>query len=53
LNAQSIGTTTGAQFTVRIDGAVVIDRPAIEFRDGWRSALEEALQSEPVGSAAD
>jgi phosphoribosylformylglycinamidine synthase len=53
LNAQSIGTTTSAQFTIRIDGAVAIDAPAQQFRESWRNALEAALQSEPVGAAAD
>jgi phosphoribosylformylglycinamidine synthase len=47
LNAQEIGKTTGKQFTVRIDGAVVVDDQASVFKQSWRQALETALQAEP------
>jgi phosphoribosylformylglycinamidine synthase len=48
LNAQRIGSTTASQFTIRIDGKVVIDASAAELGRSWREALELALQSEPV-----
>jgi phosphoribosylformylglycinamidine synthase len=47
LNAQVIGKTTDEQFTVRIDGSVVIEGAASAFKQSWRQALEEALQAEP------
>jgi hypothetical protein len=46
LNAQPIGSTTSGKFTIRIDGAPVIDGAASAFRQSWRQALEQALQTE-------
>ena len=46
LNAQHIGSTTGEKFTIRIDGAPVIEGEAAAFRQSWRQALEQALQTE-------
>ena len=47
LNAQAIGTTTRKQFTVRIDGAPVIEGEVSAFKESWRLALQQALQGEP------
>jgi hypothetical protein len=47
LNAQAIGTTTGKEFTVRIDGSSVIEGEALAFKESWRLALEQALQPNP------
>jgi phosphoribosylformylglycinamidine synthase len=47
LNAQQIGFTTNEKFTVRIDGRAVIEGKASEFREGWRDALERAIEGEP------
>jgi phosphoribosylformylglycinamidine synthase len=47
LNAQHIGSTTSQQFTIRIDGAPVIEGEASAFKKSWRQALESALQAEP------
>jgi phosphoribosylformylglycinamidine synthase subunit PurL len=47
LNAQAIGVTTKEQFTVRIDGAPVIEGEVAAFKESWRQALERALQGEP------
>ena len=40
LNAQHIGVTTGEKFTIRIDGAPVIEGEASAFKQSWRQALE-------------
>jgi phosphoribosylformylglycinamidine synthase len=52
LNAQSIGTTTSEKFTIRIDGTTAIEGAASAFRQGWRLALELALQVEPEVAAS-
>ena len=46
LNAQHIGSTTSQRFTIRIDGAPVIEGEVSAFRQSWRQALEQALQAE-------
>jgi phosphoribosylformylglycinamidine synthase len=46
LNAQHIGSTASERFTIRIDGAPVIEGEAASFRQSWRQALEQALQAE-------
>ncbi len=46
LNAQHIGSTTREKFAIRIDGALVIEGEAAAFRQSWRQALEQALQTE-------
>jgi phosphoribosylformylglycinamidine synthase len=48
LNAQAIGKTTSGQFTIRIDGAPVIEGAASAFKESWRQALELALQGDPA-----
>jgi phosphoribosylformylglycinamidine synthase subunit PurL len=48
LNAQPIGSTTAGRFTIRIDGEVALEGEASAFKESWRPALEQALQSEPV-----
>jgi len=47
LNAQAIGATTSNLFRVRIDGSLVIDGKASDFKESWRQALQLALHAEP------
>jgi phosphoribosylformylglycinamidine synthase len=46
LNAQPIGVTTSENFTIRIDGTPAIEGVASTFKQSWRQALEQALQTE-------
>jgi phosphoribosylformylglycinamidine (FGAM) synthase-like enzyme len=53
LVADVLGETVSGQVEIRLDGRVVVSAPVAELRDGYESALEKALRTEPETVAAD
>ncbi|MGC2196146.1 MAG: phosphoribosylformylglycinamidine synthase subunit PurL, partial [Terriglobales bacterium] len=53
LAADLLGETVPEQVEIKLDGRVAISASLAELRDGYESALENALRTEPEAVAAD
>jgi phosphoribosylformylglycinamidine (FGAM) synthase-like enzyme len=53
LTADMLGETVSGQVEIRLDGQVLVSASVAELRDGYESALEKALRTEPEAVAAD
>ena len=53
LSVDVLGQTVAGQVEIKLDGRVVVSASVAELRDGYESALEKALRTEPEQVAAD
>jgi phosphoribosylformylglycinamidine synthase II len=53
LSVDVLGETVPEQVEIRLDGRVVVSASVTELRDGYESALENALRTDPELVAAD
>jgi hypothetical protein len=53
LSLDVLGETVPEQVEMKLDGRVAVSVSVSELRDGYESALEKALRTEPEAVAAD